>query len=262
MSSKRNRQKVQENKSRKRNTHESKALEGTRLIVEEQKAQREEYKLDWFHPTEKQQEIIYSMVEDDLTIVSASSGCGKSTTVIYQALKELKLGSYKRILFVKTPNESSDDAIGYLPSDIDAKLMVHFEATKGIFQQFMSKAKLEMEEKRGRIVFKIPNFIQGSTWDDTLFILDEWQNCSPQITKLVMERAGKNSKICVMGDKRQRYSNKKRADGFTDFVNMVTSVDSEGRYSTVDTIGYVEMFADDNMRSALSKLVVSLYEEE
>lgn len=262
MSSKRNRQKVQDNKVRGRNNHEGKVVEGTRLIMEEQKAQREEYKLDWFHPTEKQQDIIYSMIEDDLTLVAASSGCGKSTTVIYQALRELKQGKYKRILFVKTPVESTDDSIGFLPSDVDSKLMVHFEATKNIFRQFMSKAKLEMEEKRERIQFKIPNFIQGATFDDTLMILDEWQQVSPHISKLVMERVGKNSKIVVMGDKRQRYANKKRADGFTDFVNMVTDVDEEGRYSKVSSIGYVEMFAEDNMRSELSKLIVGLYEDE
>ena len=35
-------------------------------------------------------------------------------------------------MFIKTPNESGDDAIGYLPSDVDNKLEPHFKAMKGV----------------------------------------------------------------------------------------------------------------------------------
>lgn len=242
--------------------HESRAKQGNDLIASDRAAFSEDYKLDWFKPTEKQQEIVYSMLENDLTIVSASSGCGKSTTAIWQGLQDLKRGKYKRILFIKSAVESSDDAIGFLSGNASEKLEIHFRASRGIFMQFMSEAKLQMEEKRGRINFAIPNFIQGATFDDTLMILDEMQQVSPPILKLLMERAGQNTSILLLGDKRQRYANKKREDGFTFFVNMVTKVDEEGRYSDVETIGYVEMTAADNMRSDLSKLIVALFEED
>lgn len=259
---KRNRQNVQENK-RNKMSHEDRTNSGTRQIVEEQRTKREEYKLDWFKPTETQKDIIYSMIQDDLTLVQGSSGCGKSTTIIWQALKDLKAGVYDKIVFVKTPVESTDDGIGFLPSTIDDKLMSHFEASKSIFHNFMSPAKLEMDIKHEKILFKIPNFIQGCTLDNTLLIIEEAQQISPPILKLVMERIGKNgAKVVVLGDKNQQYALKKRPNGFTDFVEKVTDVDEEGRYSKIPTIGYVEMTAKDNMRSDLSKLIVSIYEEE
>lgn len=248
--------------NRNADKHESRVDRGNRELIEEQRVSREGYTLDWFKPTVKQKEIVYSICDNDLTLCAASSGCGKTTTAIWQALKEVQSGRYKRILFIKTPNESADDKIGYLPSSAEDKLAVHFEATRGVFQQFMSSAKLAMEEKRGRIMMKIPNFIQGSTFDDTIIIIDESQSISPPIMKLLLERSGVNTKCIVLGDKRQRYSKDKRADGFTDLVNMATDVDEDGRYSKIDTIGYVEMNADDNMRSDLSKLIVSLYEAE
>lgn len=246
----------------KHRNRQAKQMNGERQIMEEKQAAGEQYKMDWFKPTTKQQELIDSVCENDLTLCSASSGCGKTTTAVYQALRMLQSGKYKKILFVKTPNESTDDKIGYLPSSADDKLAPHFEATRGVFLQFMTKAKLELEEKRGRIRFDIPNFIQGSTHDDTIFILDESQSISPAILKLLLERAGENTVCIVLGDKRQRYSKDKRADGFTDLVKMVTNVDEDGRYSVIPTIGYVEMSAKDNMRSALSRLIVSLYEEK
>jgi len=242
------------------NRNENKNIRGKKEVMEEQRVMREGYDLNWFSPTEKQKEIVYSICDNDLTLCAASSGCGKTTTAVYQALKMLQEGSYKKILFVKTANESADDKIGYLPSNAEDKLAPHFEATRGVFRQFMSKAKLEMEEKRGRIRFDIPNFIQGSTHDDTIFIVDESQSISPPILKLLLERSGVNTICIVLGDKRQRYSKDKRADGFTDLVEMVTDIDEDGRYSKIPTVGYVEMSAEDNMRSDLSKLIVSLYE--
>lgn len=241
--------------------HTSRQRMGEELVLSERAVANEDYKLDWFKPTETQQEVIYSMHENDCTLVSASSGCGKSTTVIWQGLRDLKRGVFKKILFIKTPNEAGDDPIGYLSGSADEKLTAHFEATKGIFHQFMSEAKLEMEIKRKRIEFKIPNFIQGSTEDNTLFILDESQNCSPSTVKLIAERCGQGSKIVIMGDRRQCYSSKRRDDGFTFFVNLVTETDDEGRYSKIDNIGYVEIPASENMRSDLSRLIVTLFEE-
>lgn len=241
--------------------HESRTQRGTEMIMSERAVNNEDYKLDWFKPTELQKEIIYSMVEDDLCVVEGSSGVGKTTTAIWQGLKELKRGTFKKILFVKTANEAGDDQIGYLSGSENDKLLAHFEASKGVFLQFMSEAKLEMEMKRGRIVFKIPNFIQGSTHDDTLFIIDESQNNSPKTIKLIMERAGRNSKIVLLGDGHQTYSVKKREDGFTFFRDLVTDVDEDGRYSKIDTIGYVKIPASENMRSDLSRLVVALFEE-
>jgi predicted ribonuclease YlaK len=257
-----NRTKKQENvKRRVKPSHESKTSEGSRLIVEEQRTERESYKLDWFKPTEAQGDIIYSLCQDDITIVQGSSGCGKSTTAIWQALKDVQAGLYRKIVFVKSATESADDGIGFLPSSADDKLKPHFEATVGIFQKFMTGNKLDMEIKHGRIVFKIPNFLQGESLDDAILILDEAQNMSPETLKLCMERTGTNSKLIVLGDERQKYALKKRVNGFTHFNSLVTGVDEEGRYSKVPTIGYIELPASENMRSAISKLVVSIYED-
>lgn len=257
----RNAQQDKTGRGKVKDRHGSRTQAGTELVMSERAANNEDYKLDWFKPTEAQKEIIYSMCTDDCTLVSASSGCGKSSSAIWQGLKELRRGAYKKILFIKTPNVASDDDIGFLSGSGSEKLMLHFEASRGIFRQFMSPAKLEMEEKREHIVFAIPNFIQGATYDDTLIIIDEVQNISPPILKLIMERAGRGSKIVVLADKKQRYSHRKRDDGFSFFVDIVTEVDEEGRYSKVDSIGYIEIPASENMRSDLSRLVVTLFED-
>lgn len=243
------------------NRGESRANRGNKDLMEERRINNENYQLDWFVPTETQKEIKRSIYENPLTAVQGSSGCGKSTTVIHEGLRLLSSGQYKKILFIKSPTEDGDDQIGFLSGNESEKLSVHMEAMRSIFYDFMTKEKLAMEEKKERIKFSIPNFEAGKTFYDSFIILDESQKFSPSTMKLLLERVHESSKVVILGDKAQRYAAKKRKDGFTDFVEMITDVDDEGRYSIEDLMGYVEMTAADNMRGALSQRIVTLYEE-
>ena len=249
-------------KSRRETERKNKQEQGNLEIATDQKTASENYKLSWFKPTITQKEIIESMCCNELTAVQGSSGTGKSTTVIWQALQDIKGGHYSRIVFVKTPDESGDDPIGYLKGDGNEKLEPHFEAMRSIFHTFMSKPKLSMEEKKERIVFTIPNFIKGRTYDHALIIIDEAQSISPKTMKCILERAGESTRIVILGDKNQCYSSKHRADGFTDFINKITIVDENNNtVSKEPTMGYIRMTAEDNVRSNLSKRIVELYED-
>jgi len=240
-----------------------KVNDGSRQIADETKAASEKYNTGWFKPTEKQLALVDSLHNNPLTLCDSSSGTGKSTTVIYHALKELAAGHYRQIIFIKTPNESSDDAIGFLPNSADDKISVHMEATRSVFRDFMSKAKLELEEKRERIVLTIPNFIQGRTLTNCFVIIDEAQSISPNILKLLLERCGEGATYAVLGDKFQCYSFKKRENGLRYLIDRVTEVNEDGiRVSKEPLIGYVEMTAKDNMRSELSRRVVEIFEGE
>tara|TARA_R110000850_G_scaffold4823_1_gene21117 strand:- start:509 stop:1366 length:858 start_codon:yes stop_codon:yes gene_type:complete len=239
----------------------SKSEKGMKLLAEDEVTQNEDYNLDWFKPSEGQQDIVYSMCSDQLTMVQGGSGCGKSTAAIWQGLKDLKDGRIKQLVFMKTPSSDGDDEIGFLSGSEDEKLSAHMLAMKSIFETFMSKQKLEAEIKSGRIKFTIPNFEAGRTFYKSLIIFDESHKCSESTIKLIVERLADSSRIILLGDKGQRYSTKYRNDGFSSFVRMTTEIDEEGyRVSSEPLMGYVELTSKDNMRGVLSKRIGELYE--
>lgn len=248
--------------ARTRKSRTEKVNEGSQLIADEIATNKERYNTGWFKPTEAQSAINESLATNHLSLIQGSSGVGKSTCVIAYALKKLGAGEFRQIVFLKSPTESSDDAIGFLPNSANEKIGVHLEATRSIFREFMSKAKLELEEKRGKIILTIPNFVQGITWTDTFLIVDEAQQISPPILKLILERCGEGTVCAVMGDKAQCYAYKKRANGFTDLVEKITTVVEDKRVSKEELIGYVELKPKDNMRSDLSRRIVEIYEGE
>lgn len=250
-----NRRKAQDNKTQEKVISKPSYADKVSLFA------NNDWKLDWFIPSEAQQEIVSYMNECDLTIGDAPSGTGKTSTVVWKALNDLKQGHVKRIVFVKNPTEAGDDMIGFLKGEKDDKLKAHFHETRRIFLNFISKGKLESDESSGKIEFTIPNYLLGATVDDSWFIIDEGQTMSPNTIKLLLERAGLNTHVALLGDSKQRYSIKKREDGFTDFINKVTSEDEEGfLVSNQDLVGYVQMTTDENRRSPPSKLITELYE--
>ena len=239
-----------------------------KLVSSEQRESRyaakavgnDDYRLDTFTPIGNQEDIVHSMVWKDLTIVNAPAGTGKTTTALWKALQMLKAGDYRQLLFIKNPTEVGDDQIGFLSGDKKDKLAAHYESTKRIFQQFMTSNKLEADIASGKIELNIPNYALGATWDNTIVLIDECQLMSPTTLKLLIERAGVNTHVVVMGDIRQTYAIKHRKNGLEVLMDAVAPIGEDGeREPLIDFIGYVEMTTEDNQRSRLSKYITEVF---
>lgn len=242
----------------RKDKHYNREVRGVTQEAEHQFIKSEKYDLSWFVPKGRQKDIVDAIDQYDWVGVQAPSGCGKSTCVVWKALSLLGSG-YRKIVFVKNPTEAGDDQIGFLTGNESSKLEPHFDSMRGIFLDFMSKGKLESEEKNKNIEFKIPNFLLGATLSNSIVILDECQTYSPLTLKLLMERVDDSCKLIILGDKSQQYSVKKRKDGFTDFIERVTIDDEMGRYSIEPLFKYVELTTNENQRGAISKRVTEIY---
>lgn len=71
-------------------------------------------------------------------------------------------------------------------------------------ETLLTKGKVETDMDH-RIHFKIPNYCIGSTFDNSLVLIDESQQLPPLILKLLLERTGINSKVVITGDSTQLY---------------------------------------------------------
>ena len=239
--------------------HDQRELRGEVQLANDRYVNKQDYDLSWFHPTNKQNEIIRSILEKDCTLIDAPSGCGKSTTAIYQALKMLKSGDYRKIVFIKTPTQLGIDDVGYLGTN-EAKFEFPLLAMRSIFESFMTKEKLQMEEKNDRIEFMFPNWLGGMTFSNCVVIIDEMQWFTPEMVKLVIERADDSCKVVCMFDSKQRYANRQRPDGAKDLVEKVTEVVDGVIYVKEPLFGYVRLDHNENRRGALSKRVTELYD--
>jgi predicted ribonuclease YlaK len=242
--------------------HTNRVERGNMMLVDDAKKsyqQGNDWNLDWFEPKGRQAHIIESIDYCTFTVIDGPSGSGKTSCALYKALSDMKDHQYRQLVFIKNPTEVGDDQIGFLSGSEQDKLVAHYETTKRIFYNFISKGKLDSDIRAERIRLTIPNFLLGATLDDAIIILDESQLMSPATVKLLLERIGKNSKYIILGDSYQRYAVKKRSDGFSDLISRVTYDNHGTLFAKYEDFSYIKLTRDENMRSDGSKLINYIY---
>ena len=215
--------------------------------------------LSQFKPTERQREMLDVIRYNTLSFVEAPAGCGKSSVVLWDYCQEYLRDPTKKIIVIRTPVEAASlDKIGFLPNSLQEKCEPHFESTKRILEDFLGKNKVECDME-SRIFFKIPSYMLGCTIDNALVCVDEAQVMQPMILKLILERTGLNSRVCVLGDKSQLYSNEREAslrNGLSDALGRFFDKDMKPCFPDV---GYYSFDVEDVMRSEIVKTVIKAY---
>ena len=216
------------------------------------------YGINQIQLTDTQKEFANKIIQNDMVVCSAPSGTGKTLTALHTFVKMYLQDQSKQIVVVRTPVEAGMDKVGFLPNGLSEKLEPHFASAKVLLNKLLNKNKVENDMDH-RIHFKIPNYLLGSTLDNTLLVIDEVQELPPLIIKLILERVGENSKVVVIGDPSQRYAMDKGRNGLTDVIDkFFTHKDGEyvSRFRDVD---FHKFNISDVQRSDFCKTVLMAY---
>jgi len=167
--------------------------------------------------------------DTDVLVLSGAAGAGKTFLGMYLGLTTMaKNDLYNNIVIVRSAEPTKN--IGFLPGTEEEKNAVYESPYKGIINQIVkhsSKAKFGGDvwgklKEQGTVQFESTSFLRGITWDNTIVIVDEMQNCTMHELDTVMTRIGKDSKIIFCGDYYQsdlsKDSDKK---GILEFLNIL-----------------------------------------
>lgn len=209
-----------------------------------------------FQLTEGQQELANKIIENDLVFVDAPAGTGKSLSILHTYAKMYLANPHLNLIVIRTPVEAGMDKIGALPDSYSAKVAPHFASTKKILEQLLNRGKVETDMDH-RIQFCIPNFVLGATFDRSLIFIDEAQQLSPAILKLLLERIGVGSKCVVAGDSTQLYtSNDTKRNALKDAIPRFFHADGSSKY---DSLALHRFGVSEVMRSEIVKTVITAY---
>lgn len=192
----------------------------------------------------------------DLIFVEGTAGTGKTTGILAEFTEHYLADNTRQIIIIRTPVEAGADKIGFLPNGLDDKIEPHFASAKDALNLLLGKGKVECD-LNNRIFFKIPNYCLGATWDNALVLIDEAQQIQPMIMKLLLERAGKNTKIVVAGDPTQLYVTDTTRNGLANAKSKFIASNGESFYPMVDHFTFP--LEDSKTRSELAFTVVHAY---
>ena len=211
-----------------------------------------EYLIDIDPLTENQKKFFDSYAEGKHLVAYGCAGTGKTFITLYNALCEVldEKTLYERIYLVRSLVPTRE--IGFLPGTHEDKADIYQIPYKNMVKyMFQMPSDVDFEMLYGNlksqetIKFWSTSFLRGTTLDNAIIIVDEFQNLSFHELDSIITRVGENTKICFCGDSTQSDLQKaNEKNGIHDFMNILRKMES---------FDIIEFGVEDIVRSGLVK---------
>jgi predicted ribonuclease YlaK len=204
-------------------------------------------------PLTDNQETFFEKYKQDQNLVAyGCAGTGKTFITLYNALLDVldPKTPYEKIYIVRSLVATRE--IGFLPGDHEDKSSLYQIPYKNMVKymfEMPDDSAFEMLyanlKAQGTISFWSTSFIRGTTLDNCIIIVDEFQNLNFHELDSIITRVGEGSKIMFCGDATQSDLVKvSERSGIMDFIRILRNMPS---------FDMVEFGAEDICRSGLVK---------
>ena len=204
-------------------------------------------------PLTENQEELYRCYKNDQNLVAyGAAGTGKTFITLYNALEDVldPRTPYEKIYIVRSLVATRE--IGFLPGDHEDKSLLYqipYKNTVKYMFEMSTDADFEMLygnlKTQGTISFWSTSFIRGTTFDNAIIIVDEFQNLNYHELDSIITRVGENTKIMFCGDASQSdLAKTNERNGIHDFIKVLRVMPS---------FDMIEFGLQDIVRSGLCK---------
>ena len=194
--------------------------------------------LDFFKdikPLTSNQERFFDQYDENKNLVAyGCAGTGKTFITLYRAIQDVldPKTPYEKVYIVRSLVATRE--IGFLPGDHEDKSWLYQIPYKHMVKymfQMQDDAAFEMLysnlKAQGTIDFWSTSFIRGTTFDNAILLVDEFQNLNFHELDSMITRVGENCKIMFCGDATQTDLVKQNErSGIIDFINILRNMNS------------------------------------
>ena len=204
-------------------------------------------------PLTDNQEALFKQYKLEQNVVAyGAAGTGKTFITLYNALRDVldEKTPYEKIYLVRSLVATRE--IGFLPGDHEDKSSLYQIPYKNMVKymfEMPDDSAFEMLygnlKTQCTISFWSTSFIRGTTLDNAIIIVDEFQNLNFHELDSIITRVGENSKIMFCGDATQSDLVKtNERNGIVDFMRILRVMPS---------MSMIEFGVEDIVRSGLCK---------
>ena len=197
--------------------------------------------------TDAQKDVFDAFSEGYHIFMNGYPGTGKSLLALYLGIKEMfrHPEKYEKVIIIRSAVSSRE--LGHLPGDQKEKIEVYEEPYIHLCKELFDRGDAySILKQKDKIQFLSTSFLRGTTLNNAIVIIDEFQNFRKSECVTVFTRMGENTRIFVLGDVDQN-----------DLV--VFRNDVSWGYSLIEVISKMESFdiinfeLDDIVRSGFVK---------
>ena len=205
-------------------------------------------------PLTPNQQLLFNSYESGKNIVAyGCAGTGKTFITLYNAIKDVldEKTPYEKVYVVRSLVATRE--IGFLPGDHEDKSWLYqlpYKAMVKYMFEMRTDADFQMLyanlKAQNTIDFWSTSFIRGTTFDNAIIIVDEFQNLNYHELDSIMTRVGQDSKIMFCGDATQTdLTRENERNGIVDFMRILRLM--------ANSVDIIEFGVEDIVRSGLCK---------
>ena len=183
--------------------------------------------------TDNQKVVFDSYKKGKNQFLYGCAGTGKTFITLYLAMQEVLRNDtpYDRVVMVRSLIPTRE--IGFLPGDEEDKAAL-YQVPYSNMVQFMFKQPNEQAfsmlydriKSQGSFYFLSTSFLRGVTFDNSIIIVDEFQNLNFHELDTIVTRVGQDSKIMFCGDFMQTDLSKvNERNGLHDFLRILEEME-------------------------------------
>ena len=205
-------------------------------------------------PLTPNQQLLFNSYDTGKNIVAyGCAGTGKTFITLYNAIKDVldEKTPYEKVYVVRSLVATRE--IGFLPGDHEDKSWLYqlpYKAMVKYMFEMRTDADFQMLyanlKAQDTIDFWSTSFIRGTTFDNAIIIVDEFQNLNYHELDSIMTRVGQDSKIMFCGDATQTdLTRENEKNGIVDFMRILRLM--------ANSVEIIEFGVEDIVRSGICK---------
>jgi len=200
-------------------------------------------------PLNKNQEkFLNAILTSVITIATGPAGTGRSYISCAAALKLFYEGKVDKIILCR-PQVTCGEDFGFLPGTADEKVAPFLFPLLDAISDFIGDRECDKLIKDKKIVLATLGLMRGSSFKNSVIILDEAENANYKQLKMFLTRIGRNCTMIINGDYTQSDLLKEKND-FPRVVDKLTKLRDE--------ISIVTFGINDIVRSNIVRKIVEV----
>jgi phosphate starvation-inducible PhoH-like protein len=197
---------------------------------------------------DSQKRYLSALRSYQLVFATGPAGTGKTFICGTVAADALRNQTIEKLIITR-PAVEAGESLGFLPGELDEKFEPFLRPFRDVLDERLGKTFVDYLVKAGRIEAAPMAYMRGRTFKNSIVILDEAQNTTPNQMKLFLTRVGENCRVVVNGDISQK-----------DITGQSGLDDAIRRLSYIPSVKVVEFSRSDIVRSGLVQEIVQAYE--